>query len=182
MDLKQIRCVLAAAEEMHFGRAARSLDMLPAGLGRQIRLLEEELGIALFARTTRSVVLTDAGRDFVRDARPLVDAADGMVERFRDRGRTVSRVIRLGAIDSAAAQRRKPVRPIAPPTNAPIASVSRSPTGTMPSGVLHSRSSGELTIGSSMVSASTVTISTTLANRRRSGTARVGFMRTPIGS
>ncbi|MBB3937327.1 LysR family transcriptional regulator [Aureimonas phyllosphaerae] len=103
MDLKQIRCVLAAAEEMHFGRAARSLDMLPAGLGRQIRLLEEELGIALFARTTRSVVLTDAGRDFVRDARPLVDAADGMVERFRDRGRTVSRVIRLGAIDSAAA-------------------------------------------------------------------------------
>lgn len=103
MELKQIRCVLAVHEEMHFGRAARTLDMLPAGLGRHIRLLEEELGIALFERTTRSVVLTDAGREFVREARPLIEAADGMLERLRDRGRAVSRIIRLGAIDSAAA-------------------------------------------------------------------------------
>lgn len=103
MDLKQIRCVLAAADEMHFGRAARALDMLPAGFGRHIRLLEEELGIALFQRTTRSVVLTDAGHEFVREVRPLIEAADGVVERFRDRGRMVSRTIRLGAIDSAAA-------------------------------------------------------------------------------
>ncbi|WP_152047389.1 LysR family transcriptional regulator [Aureimonas psammosilenae] len=103
MELKQIRCVLAAAEEMHFGRAARVLDILPAGLGRQIRLLEEELGVRLFERTTRSVVLTEAGRQFVRDARHLVTTADEMVERFRDRGRSKSRVIRLGAIDSAAA-------------------------------------------------------------------------------
>ncbi|WAJ30647.1 LysR family transcriptional regulator [Antarcticirhabdus aurantiaca] len=103
MDLKQMRCVLAAADEMHFGRAARALDMLPAGLGRQIRSAEEELGVVLFERTTRSVVLTEAGRDFVREARPLIEAVDGMVERLRDRGRSVSRVIRLGAIDSAAA-------------------------------------------------------------------------------
>jgi DNA-binding transcriptional LysR family regulator len=103
MEFKQIRCVLAAVEEMHFGRAARVLDILPAGLGRQIRLLEEELGVQLFERTTRSVVLTEAGRQFVRDARHLVTTADEMVERFRDRGRSKSRAIRLGAIDSAAA-------------------------------------------------------------------------------
>ncbi len=81
MDLKQIRCVLAAADEMHFGRAARSLDMMPAGFGRHIRMLEEELGIALFQRTTRSVALTDAGHEFVREVRPLIEAADGVVER-----------------------------------------------------------------------------------------------------
>ncbi|KQT88355.1 LysR substrate-binding domain-containing protein [Aurantimonas sp. Leaf443] len=103
MELRQIRCVLAAADEMHFGRAARTLDMLPAGFGRQIRMIEEELGVALFERTTRAVALTEAGRDFVREARPLLDAADALVERLRDRGRSVSRVIRLGAIDSAAA-------------------------------------------------------------------------------
>ena len=77
--------------------------MLPAGFGRQIRALEEELGIVLFERTTRSVVLTEAGREFLRDTGPLLEAADLVVERFRDRDRSVSRVIRLGAIDSAAA-------------------------------------------------------------------------------
>ena len=58
MELHQLRCFVVAAEQLHFGRAAQQLQMLPSALGRQIRLLEEDLGTRLFARTTRSVALT----------------------------------------------------------------------------------------------------------------------------
>ena len=43
MDLQQLRCFVVAAEELHFGRAAQKLGMLPAALGRHIKLLEQEL-------------------------------------------------------------------------------------------------------------------------------------------
>ena len=44
MELHQLRCFVAAAEELHFGRAAQRLEMLPSALGRYIRLLEDDLG------------------------------------------------------------------------------------------------------------------------------------------
>ena len=43
MELHQLRCFVAAAEQLHFGRAAQHLQMLPSALGRQIKLLEEDL-------------------------------------------------------------------------------------------------------------------------------------------
>jgi DNA-binding transcriptional LysR family regulator len=52
MDLNQLRCFVAVAEELHFGRAARRLNLLPSGLGRHIRLLEEDLRARLLTRTT----------------------------------------------------------------------------------------------------------------------------------
>lgn len=103
MDVKQLRCVVAAADEMHFGRAARTLDMLPAALGRQVRLLEEELGVSLFERTTRSVMLTAEGQELVRDARQILEGIASLAQRFRDRAGTLPRPLRVGAIDSAAA-------------------------------------------------------------------------------
>lgn len=103
MELRQIRCVLAVAEAMHFGKAARTLDMMPAALGRQVRFLEDELGVPLFERTTRSVTLTLEGRAFIAEASAILERADALLDGFRDRGRAENRVIRLGAIDSAAA-------------------------------------------------------------------------------
>ena len=38
MELHQLRCFVAVAEELHFGKAARRLDMMPSALGRQMRL------------------------------------------------------------------------------------------------------------------------------------------------
>src|ERR1700750_2849356 len=72
MDLDQLRCFVAAAEELHFGRAARRVEMLPSALGRFIRLLEEDLGTRLMMRTTRSVTLTDDGAAFLKEARALL--------------------------------------------------------------------------------------------------------------
>lgn len=102
MDILQLRCFLAAADEMHFGRAAKSLDMLPASLGRHIKLLEERFETRLFLRTTRSVSLTEAGQAVLEDARVLVAQADRLEERLRGMRRSESPLLKVGAIDSAA--------------------------------------------------------------------------------
>ena len=104
MDLHQLRCFLAVADELHFGRAARCLDMLPSALSRDIRLLETSLGTGLLVRTTRNVMLSQDGAAFVDDARALVARADALAAGVRERGRRRSRdLIRVGAIDTAAA-------------------------------------------------------------------------------
>ena len=103
MELRQLRCLIAVAETQHFGRAAQKLGMLPASFGRHIKLLEEGLGGQLLVRTTRHVALTDAGREFVAQARKLVEQADQMERTFREGTHGKSRILRIGAIDSAAA-------------------------------------------------------------------------------
>jgi DNA-binding transcriptional LysR family regulator len=103
MDLHQLRCFVTAAEELHFGRAAQRLEMLPSALGRHMRLLEEDLGTRLMTRTTRSVTLTDDGAILVKEGRALLEQADALAAKFRTRGRKQAATVRVGAIDSAAA-------------------------------------------------------------------------------
>jgi DNA-binding transcriptional LysR family regulator len=103
MELGQLRCFVAVAEELHFGRAAQKLGMLPASFGRHIQQLEESLGTRLILRTTRNVALTADGMLFLPEARQLLEKADGLLERFRSLGGDHEKVIRIGAIDSAAA-------------------------------------------------------------------------------
>ena len=103
MDLHQLRCFVAAAEELHFGRAAHRLEMMPSALGRHVRLLEDDLGTRLMTRTTRSVTLTDDGAVLLKEARVLLAQADSLAARFHASGRKQGTTIRLGAIDSAAA-------------------------------------------------------------------------------
>jgi DNA-binding transcriptional LysR family regulator len=102
MELRQLRCLVAVAETMHFGRAAQSLGMLPASFGRHIKLLEESLGGPLLVRTTRHVELTEAGRSFAEQARALIEQADQMEHAFREGTHGKTRILRIGAIDSAA--------------------------------------------------------------------------------
>ena len=104
MELHQLRCFVAAAEELHFGRAAQRLHMLPSALGRHIKLLEDDLGARLFARTTRAVSLTDDGAALLREGRALLTQAEAIEGGFRKRlRRHTGRRFRVGAIDSAAA-------------------------------------------------------------------------------
>lgn len=103
MEIQQIRCLLAVADTLHFGRAAQGLNMLPASLGRHIKLLEESLGVRLLLRTTRSVALTEAGEDFVVAAQDIIDRVDQLEKTFRARQKLQSEVLRVGVIDSAAA-------------------------------------------------------------------------------
>ncbi len=75
-DLSQLRCFVAAAEELHFGRAAQRLNMTQSPLSRQIQLLERILNVTLLERTSRQVSLTPAGSVFLIEARRIVRLAD----------------------------------------------------------------------------------------------------------
>ena len=76
MELQQLRYFVAVAETEHVGRAAERLHISQSPLSRQIRQLEEQLGLQLFERIKQRVRLTPAGRDFLAEARDLLAQAE----------------------------------------------------------------------------------------------------------
>jgi DNA-binding transcriptional LysR family regulator len=81
LDLRKLRYFVVVADRLHFGRAADELHIAQPVLSRQIRALEHELGAALFIRDRRSVALTEAGRQLLADAVPLLASADAVRRR-----------------------------------------------------------------------------------------------------
>ncbi|MFJ5969439.1 LysR family transcriptional regulator [Streptomyces sp. NPDC093060] len=78
MELRHLSGFVAVAEELHFGRAAERLHIAQSPLSQQIRLLERDLGVTLFERTTRSVRLTAAGQALLEPARHLLAEASAV--------------------------------------------------------------------------------------------------------
>lgn len=74
MDMQQLRYAVAVAEERSFTRAAAKCFVVQSALSHQIKALERELGVELFARTSRKVELTAPGHAFVKHARMALDA------------------------------------------------------------------------------------------------------------
>ena len=75
VELRHLSVFVAVAEELHFGRAAARLHMAQSPLSRQVRLLERDLGVALFERNTRGVRLTAAGESLLEPARRVLAEA-----------------------------------------------------------------------------------------------------------
>src|SRR5881397_1822883 len=102
LEISQLRCFVAVAEELHFGRAAERLNMTQPPLSRQIQRLERAIGVRLLERDNRRVVLTEAGRAFLAEARrllALVDTAGDLARRV-DQG--AAGTLRLGFTAASA--------------------------------------------------------------------------------
>lgn len=106
MELRHLRAFVAVAEEGTFTAAASRLMLVQSAVSAAIRALEQELGVVLFDRTTRSVMLTDAGRALLPEAlttleaaRLAVDAVDQVKGGLRG---TVSLGIMQATVGSAA--------------------------------------------------------------------------------
>jgi len=84
MDLRHLRYFVAVAEEQNITRAALRLHVSQPPLSRQIRNLEDDLGIALFSRDAKAVRLTEAGRAFLTEARIILQRAQDAVEMAKD--------------------------------------------------------------------------------------------------
>jgi DNA-binding transcriptional LysR family regulator len=87
VELRYLNSFVAVAEELHFGRAAKRLQMAQPPLSQQIRQLEKELGVQLFERSTRSVRLTSAGEAFLKPVRTVLEDIDIATRVARAAGR-----------------------------------------------------------------------------------------------
>ena len=96
MELRHLRYFAAVAETRHFGRAADGLHMAQPPLSQAIRRLETELGVELFARTTRQVALTGAGEVFRTDVERILTAVDEAVARVGRFASGAEGVLRIG--------------------------------------------------------------------------------------
>jgi DNA-binding transcriptional LysR family regulator len=84
VTLKHLQAFVAVAQEGSFTRAARRLALSQPALTIQINQFEEELGVKLFDRTTRRVLLTDNGAEFLPTAERLLDDVETAIAQVRD--------------------------------------------------------------------------------------------------
>ena len=104
MELRHLRYFVVVAEEQNVTRAAERLHLSQPPLSRQIRDLEEELGVELFRRTAKSLALTDAGKVFLGEARAVLLRADQAVDAVRAASKNCQGKLRVGYAPSLTAQ------------------------------------------------------------------------------
>ncbi len=118
MEFRQLRYFVAIAEEASVSAASRRLNVSQPPVTRQIKLLEQELGVTLFHRTAKGVTLTDVGVAFVDDARRMLELKQSAAVRCREIQQGVLGTLRVGYFGTAiyriipyAIRRFKELRP-----------------------------------------------------------------------
>ncbi|ACY13258.1 LysR family transcriptional regulator [Haliangium ochraceum] len=100
-NLSDFDAVLAISRKGSFRAAALDLGMSTTALSKAIAKLEEELGVRLFNRTTRSVSLTDAGRRFVEQVTPALNDIHEALDAVRSQQETPSGMLRINTFATA---------------------------------------------------------------------------------
>lgn len=98
MTLRELKYIIAVAETHHFGKAAQRCFVSQPTLSGQIKKLEQELGVAIFERTNRSVEITPVGQAIVAHALQIVEQADVIRQLARAHRDPLAGPLRIGAI------------------------------------------------------------------------------------
>ena len=100
MNLKQMEYFITILNEGSISAAAKSLHISQPPLSTQMKLLEEELGVTLFQRGSRSIILTEAGKLFYDRAQGILDMTGAARQELEQMGRGLHGALRLGMISS----------------------------------------------------------------------------------
>jgi DNA-binding transcriptional LysR family regulator len=100
MELRHLRYFVSVAETLNFTRAAEKLHTAQPSLSRQIKDLEEELGVQLLNRTKQAVTLTAEGRSFLGDAKRLLALAAETIESVRRLRTGEVRALNIGYVSN----------------------------------------------------------------------------------
>ena len=98
MELRHLRYFVAVAEALSFTKGAQKLHIAQPSLTRQIRDLEEDLGVHLFDRTKQRISLTHEGASFLVDAKRVLDLSEEIVESVRGASRHESPALNIGYV------------------------------------------------------------------------------------
>ena len=104
MNTVQLETFIRVAEAGSFNKAAEQLYITPPAVTKQINLFEGELGIQLFVRTHRGLMLTEAGKSFYRDAQYILQYCSDSIERAKKAMQDNGNVIRIGTSPMTPAQ------------------------------------------------------------------------------
>src|SRR6202140_4430720 len=102
MELRHLRYFVAVGDEQHYGRAASMLRVAQPALSRQIQDLEAEVGFKLFERLPRGVKLSAAGKQFLQDARRILQEVNEATKRAGRVARGLSGTLRVGFAENAS--------------------------------------------------------------------------------
>jgi LysR family hydrogen peroxide-inducible transcriptional activator len=98
MNLRDLKYIITVAETRHFGKAAERCFVSQPTLSGQIKKLEEELGVAIFERTNRSVEVTPVGEAILEHARQIMEQADVIEQLAQTHQDPLAGPLRIGAI------------------------------------------------------------------------------------
>lgn len=99
LDWNQVRALLATVEAGSLSAAARRLGLTQPTLGRQVAALERDLGVTLFERVGRSLVLTQAGQELLEPLRAMGSAADRIALVASRQSQEIDGLVRITASD-----------------------------------------------------------------------------------
>ncbi len=109
--MDELKAFLSIARLNSFTKAAAEIGVTPSALSHTIKSLEEKLGVRLFARTTRSISPTEAGKQLIDDLTPLFEQVDDAILRLSELRDKPAGNIRITGADDAIQYVLRPVLP-----------------------------------------------------------------------
>src|SRR5688500_11872984 len=108
MEIRQLKAFLAIAEAKTFTAGARRVNVTQAAISMQIRQLEDEVGLQLFTRTPRRVILTEAGEHLIQRARRILREHDSAIAEIAEVAGAEHGRLRIGSASAEFATHQMP--------------------------------------------------------------------------